>query len=200
MPNHSSIDMRQLKKQARVAALIRRETLSDSIRLEKSSLISKRLIRCENFRKAHCVFVYVAVHIEVQTEGIIQAALAQGTMVCVPLIDKKNKEMIACAVSDPEHDLRPGTMGIPEPDRNSCPIIQPSDIDCAIVPGLAFTEQGHRIGYGGGFYDRFLSEWTGFSCALAFEEQIVAHLPFDPDHDVAVSHIITEQREINCLL
>ena len=200
MCDPSAHDMAQLKKQVRAAALIRRETLSDSIRAEKSSLISNRLIRFEQFRKARCVFIYVSVRSEVQTEGIVQAALSQGKTVCMPLVDKKNTEMIACAVSDPERDLHPGIMGIPEPDRLTCPTVSACDIDCALVPGLAFTEQGYRIGYGGGFYDHFLSGWSGSSCALAFEEQIVANLPFDPDHDVAVGHIITEHRDINCAL
>jgi 5-formyltetrahydrofolate cyclo-ligase len=200
MCDPSARDTAQLKKKVRAAALTRREALSDLIRSEKSSLIFNRLIRFEQFRKARCVFIYVSVRSEVQTEGIVRAALAQGKTVCVPLVDKKNKEVIACSVSDPERDLHPGTMGIPEPDRLTCPTVSACDIDCVLVPGLAFTEQGHRIGYGGGFYDRFLNEWPGFSCALAFEEQIVANLPFDPAHDVAVRRIITDQRDINCVL
>ena len=106
--------------------------------------------------------------------------------------------MIACAKTDPARDLQPGTLGIPEPDRRSCPAVAACDIDLVIVPGLAFTVQGRRIGYGGGFYDRFLSSCPGISCALAFEEQIVKSLPFDPAHDIAVSRIITETRYIDC--
>ena len=199
MCDHNSRDMAQLKQQVRIAALNRRNALFSLIRAEKSSLICEKLLRLESFQKTRCLFIYVAVRSEVYTEEILQAALALGKTVCVPLIDKKNKEMIACVVSDPKHELHPGTMGIPEPDRDSCAVIKPCDIDLALVPGLAFTEQGHRIGYGGGFYDQFLSGWQGSSCALAFEEQIVADLPFDPDHDVAVSRIITEQRDICCL-
>ena len=131
-------------------------------------------------------------HSEVQTHAIVQAALEQQKTVCVPLIDPEKKEMIACAITDPARDLHPGTLGIPEPDHSTCPPVSACDIDLVIVPGLEFTVQGHRIGYGGGFYDRFLSTWSGTCCALAFEEQIVASLPFDPAHDAAVSRIITE--------
>ena len=106
--------------------------------------------------------------------------------------------MIVCAITDPGRDLHSGMLGIPEPDQRTCPLVAACDIDLVIVPGLEFTVQGHRIGYGGGFYDRFLSACSGISCALAFEEQIVKSLPFDPAHDTVVSRIITDQREIDC--
>ena len=142
--------------------------------------------------------MYVSVHSEVHTHAILQSALMQQKTVCVPLIEAQKKEMIACAITDPGRDLHPGTLGIPEPDQQTCPLVAAGDIDLVIVPGLEFTVQGHRIGYGGGFYDRFLSACSGISCALAFEEQIVANLPFDPAHDIAVSRIITETRDIDC--
>jgi 5-formyltetrahydrofolate cyclo-ligase len=191
--------MAQRKQQARSEALSRRESLGDRRRAEKSALIARRLINLELFQKARCVFIYVAVRSEVQTHAILKAALKLRKTVCVPLIDPDKKEMSACAITDPACDLHPGTLGIPEPDRVLCPAIKICEIDCAIIPGLAFTEQGCRIGYGGGFYDRFLREWSGIGCALAFEEQIVTSLPFDPDRDVAVGCIITEQRDINCV-
>jgi 5-formyltetrahydrofolate cyclo-ligase len=146
------------------------------------------------------MFIYVSVHSEVQTHAILQTALEQQKTVCVPLIDREKKEMIACAITDPGRDLHSGMLGIPEPDQRSCPPVAARDIDLIIVPGLEFTVQGHRIGYGGGFYDRFLSVCSGISCALAFEEQIVTSLPFDPAHDTAVSRIITETRDIDCTI
>jgi 5-formyltetrahydrofolate cyclo-ligase len=190
--------MVQQKKQVRAEALALRNALGEQARVAKSALIAKRLISTDFFKKVGCIFIFVSVRSEVHTGAIMQTALALGKTVCVPLIDMKNKAMIACAVTDPARDLHPGIMGIPEPDRSTCAPVPACEIDCAIVPGLAFTVQGHRIGYGGGFYDRFLREWPGNGCALAFEEQIVKSLPFDPDHDAAVGRIITEQRDIPC--
>ena len=198
MRKRSSSDFTQRKKQARIEAMARRNALDVRLRAKKSALITQRLLGLELFQKARCVFMYVSVHSEVQTHAILQTALEQQKTVCVPLIDREKKEMLACAITDPGRDLHPGMLGIPEPDKRTCPLVAACDIDLVIVPGLEFTVQGHRIGYGGGFYDRFLSACSGISCALAFQEQIVKSLPFDPAHDTVVSCIITDQREIDC--
>jgi len=191
-------DIKELKKQTRAAALSRRDALSQDMRAEKSLVIAARLISLDIFQKARCVFVYVAVRSEVCTHAIILAAQEQGKRVCVPLIEAHTKRMIPCEIRDPVRDLYPGMLGIPEPDPRICPPVAVHDIGLAVIPGLAFTLQGQRIGYGGGFYDRFLGEWRGTSYALAFEELIVESLPFDPSRDRAVSCIITESRVIDC--
>ena len=198
MRKRSSSDFTQRKKQARIEALARRNALDDTLRAKKSALITQRLLKLELFQKARCVFMYVSVHSEVDTHRIIQTALVQQKTVCVPFVDMEKKEMIACAITDPGRDLHSGMLGIPEPDRRSCPLVAACDINLVIVPGLEFTVHGYRIGYGGGFYDRFLSACPGISCALAFEEQIVKSLPFDSAHDTAVTRIITETRDIDC--
>jgi len=190
--------MAQCKQQARSAALSRREGLNDTVRTEKSALIAQRLFGLELFQKARCVFIYIAVCSEVHTAAIVQTALDLEKKVCVPLVDLKNKTMLACVITDPQRDLHSGAMGIPEPDQRTCPVVSEAEVDLAIVPGLAFTAQGHRIGYGGGFYDKFLSTWPGVEFALAFEEQIVDSLPHDPARDFVLSRIITDTRLIDC--
>jgi 5-formyltetrahydrofolate cyclo-ligase len=187
--------MLQTKKLTRAEALARRDALSDVLRAEKSVAIARSFLGCAPFQKARCVFIYVSVRSEVDTRLILNSALEQQKKVCVPLIDMQKKEMSAREIHDPARDLHPGILGIPEPDRETSEAILWGEIDLAIIPGLAFTEQGHRIGYGGGFYDRFLSAFAGEALALAFEEQIVAKLPCGP-HDAAVHSIITEKRVI----
>ena len=127
-------DILQVKKQARRAALRRRDALSSSMRRKKSSLICETFLQSELFQQARCLFTYVSVRSEVDTAGIVNAALSLGKTVCAPLIDVTNKEMIACAIRDPERDLHPGTMGIPEPDLSFCPMVLPGDVDCVLVP------------------------------------------------------------------
>ena len=93
-------------------------------------------------------------------------------------------------VQDTARDMQPGAMNIPEPAAHTV-AVKPEDIDLLIVPGVAFTRQGDRMGYGGGYYDRFIRRCTRASVlALAFEEQIYDVLPTE-EHDLRIPLIIT---------
>jgi 5-formyltetrahydrofolate cyclo-ligase len=193
-------DIKKLKKQTRAAALSRRDAMPVDLCLEKSNRVVERLKDLAHFKNASCVFIYISVRSEVLTREIIREVLRKKKKVCVPFIDAGSRTMFACRIHDIDNDVHPGCLGIPAPDPRICPPVAVHEIDLAVVPGLAFTVQGQRIGHGGGYYDRFLDVWQGTSCALAFEEQIVESLPFDPSCDRSVSCIITELRVIDCAL
>lgn len=92
-------------------------------------------------------------------------------------------------VRDVAADMQPGAMNIPEPAPHT-PVVQPEEIDILIVPGVAFTRNGERMGYGGGFYDRFIPLCTNAKIlALAFDEQMVDSIPTEP-HDLRIRTII----------
>ena len=92
-------------------------------------------------------------------------------------------------VTDPAAQLAPAALGIPAPAAD-LPVIPPQELDIVIVPGVAFTESGARLGYGGGYYDRYLPRCTRARlAAAAFAEQMLPHLPTD-GHDVTIPHII----------
>ncbi len=92
-------------------------------------------------------------------------------------------------VRRPEEDLVPGAMGILTP-RPHLPHLVPEDIDLLLVPGVAFTSAGERLGYGGGYYDSFIPRCVNARVlALAYPEQLVAHIPCEP-HDVRLPHLI----------
>ena len=92
-------------------------------------------------------------------------------------------------VTDPAEQLAPAALGIPAP-AEELPVAAPQEFDLVLVPGLAFTEAGARLGYGGGYYDRYLPLCThAHIAAAAFAEQMLPHVPTDK-HDVAISHII----------
>ena len=93
-------------------------------------------------------------------------------------------------VQDIACDMQPGAMNIPEPAPHTI-AVEPGDIDLLIVPGVAFTRQGHRMGYGGGYYDRFIPLCTNARIvALAFREQLYDQLPVEP-HDLRIPELIT---------
>lgn len=93
-------------------------------------------------------------------------------------------------VREPETDMEPAAMGIPAP-KPSCPLVTPQELDILIVPGLAFTPRGERLGYGGGYYDRYLPQCPHAQLlAVAFAEQILDTVPTE-EHDCRIPHIIT---------
>lgn len=93
-------------------------------------------------------------------------------------------------VKSVEHDIEPGAMGIPAPACHTQPV-QPEDIDLLIVPGVAFTSRGERLGYGGGYYDRYIPLCRKSRVlALAFREQLVDSLPTE-DHDLLIPELLT---------
>src|SRR5262249_40038637 len=97
-------------------------------------------------------------------------------------------------VGDLDAEVAPGYQGIPEP-RSSCPVVAPAAVDWVLVPGIAFTTDGGRLGYGGGFYDRLLPLFTPGVARIAgaFEVQIVDRVPAAP-HDHTVDTVVTELR------
>jgi 5-formyltetrahydrofolate cyclo-ligase len=104
------------------------------------------------------------------------------------------KIIIPSIIKSVKNDLAPGTFGILEPSAEKINSMPVNEIDIIIIPGAAFSEKGFRIGYGGGFYDRFLKKKYITSYALAFDFQVVDEVPFDPGFDIKVDQIVTEKR------
>jgi len=148
------------------------------------------------FRTAQSVLLYAAFRTEVPTDELIWVTLGMGKKVLVPKVDKitrsLSKHVIECL-----SELETGYQGIPEPRTDTCWKVE--DIEMIVIPGVAFDERGHRIGYGGGYYDRLLPRVKGHRpiAALAFEEQVLEHVPTEA-HDITMDFIITDRRVITC--
>ena len=145
-------------------------------------------------------FLFVSFRSEVETLGLINQLLGRGKIVTVPLVSVREKKMTAVRLINPEEDLVPGYYGILEPSRKIVEErkIDPASIDIVVLPGSVFDEKGGRLGYGGGFYDRFLAleiRPSALRVALAFDMQILVEVPQQP-HDMPVDFIITENRII----
>lgn len=142
------------------------------------------------YRQSACVFCYVSTPQEIDTHKILRHALAAGKTVCVPLCGAQG-EMSARRIRSLD-ELHTGAYGILEPDAAAEEIV-PAQIDLVIAPALACDRQGFRLGYGGGFYDRFLSRTDAACMALCAESRLVECLPREP-FDRRCQFIITERR------
>ena len=181
---------------------IRRQFLAqrDAIPLAERATGSERIIRSlvslPIFQEKRFFFIYCHFRSEVETTILVNNCWANGKTVSVPLSQPEHSRMLAIILTEKCHDLAPGYKGIPEPlppweqDR----IMLPTSIDVAIIPGAVFDRCGHRLGYGGGFYDRFLARMApqATRIGLAFSCQVVDQIPTLP-HDVPMDLVITEQ-------
>ncbi len=186
------------KKAFRIAALSSRDLISEEQRKQKSILITGRLCGMSAVKDACLWFVYVSFRSEVETRSLIELLLAEGKHVSVPSIDRSTKTMSASLVTSMESDLVPGSLGILEPAAGRLKPVESSAIDVVIAPGAVFAIDGFRIGYGGGCYDRFLRKCPAVTIGLAFDMQVVGHVPHDERWDAPLDYIVTETRLIEC--
>jgi 5-formyltetrahydrofolate cyclo-ligase len=189
--------LKQQKKEFRKKFLQKRDSLSPAAKALKSRQIQSRLLTIPDIRSAHTIFIYVSFKSEVETHDLIRTALMQGKIIAVPFTDSRNKKLVPSCIAN-INELTPGTLGIPEPHHDSVHPLSLEKIDVIITPGIVFSEKGWRLGYGGGYYDRFLHATTHKSFALAYEFQIVQDIPYDDHYDKAVDYIVTENRIITC--
>lgn len=147
------------------------------------------------WQKAKRIMCYLSIGNEIQTVPLIEKAWEAKKEVIIPVCQKETLK-IKPSLLNSFADLEPKTMGILEPKEGKMFEVDPSSIDLCLIPGLAFDLQGHRIGFGAGYYDRFLPllNPTTPKMALAHEIQISSEtLPVDP-HDVLMDYICTEKK------
>lgn len=187
-----------------VRAALRRDLIARRLALtteevaRRSEAIISRVEQLPAYGQARVLMTYVAFRQEVETRELIRRALAHGKQVVVPRVDREEHRLLAVAI-DGLQDLFPGAWGIPEPKAVAGRTVAPSAIDLVIVPGVAFDRCGNRLGYGGGYYDRFLPTLRPAAAvvALAYGFQVLQELPPGP-HDVPVQYVVTEDEVIVC--
>ena len=167
--------------------------ITEEERIHKSNLILKRLFSLDDFEKAKRAMVYVSKKSEADTIEIIKHLLKNDKAVIVPKVE--NRKIVPCKIKSID-ELTKGEFGILEPRKAKA--VKKISIDFFIVPGLAFDMKGNRVGYGHGYWDRFLKGVEKKRIVgLAFESQIVDNIEAE-SHDIAVSKIVTEKRIIIC--
>ena len=170
--------------------------MSTAGRDASSARITSRLLELEAYRKASCVMAYVTFGSEFETAGFIANLLARGKKLVLPRVERGSRALGLHAVQDPGRQLEAGVWGIQQPRAGLCPEVPSSEIGFVLVPGVAFTVRCERLGYGGGFYDRFIRDLAHRPAlvAAAFEPQVVAELPMS-ETDQRVDLVVTEVAE-----
>jgi len=181
-----------MKELLRMQNLEKRNSLGVKEIAQKSNAIKEKLFLLQEFKESKKIMVYAGVKNEVQTGKIIEEALALGKIVAVPQTDFEKKEMRAVQISSLA-DLKETKFGLLEPESGK--EIPAKELGLIIVPGIAFDLKGTRLGYGRGFFDRFLRKTNGKKIGLAFECNIEEKIPSSA-HDVQMDKIITEKRII----
>lgn len=161
---------------------------------QNCSLIYAKLYHKRAWKSAKTIGITLSIHGEVETRPIIERAWKLGKRVAVP---KSNPRLrtLAFYVIQSFQQVEKGYAGIMEPDLKQTKKINHDEIDLLFVPGLVFDREGYRIGYGGGYYDRFLRTYRNKTLSLAFDFQIVDRLP-RYSYDLPVQCIITEKDDI----
>ncbi|MBU1998216.1 MAG: 5-formyltetrahydrofolate cyclo-ligase [Candidatus Omnitrophota bacterium] len=179
--------IRLTKSEIRSKILVRLKTQKEEERKTRSRVIKNKLFKTRVFKKAKTVMFYMSIGGEVNTKEMIQEAIKLGKKAVVPVC-RKYRMMRACFLGYKEELVR-GPYGIGEPAVKKN--VRLKDLDLVLVPGVAFTKKGARLGRGKGYYDRFLNRLPKkvTSVGLAFSFQILPSLPTGRG-DVSVSRVI----------
>lgn len=184
-------DIRLVKRELRDRMKTLRRNMSPAEKAAKDAAILGRITALPEYRRASLVLTYVSTPIEVDTHALIARALADGKRVAVPYCIPGKVEMLFCQISGME-DLAPGTFGVLEPDPEKLPVLRDFRDSVCILPGLAFDLQGYRLGYGKGYYDRFLSKYRGVNIGACYNVCLKPLLPHGR-YDKMVAILATEK-------
>ncbi|MDI6799405.1 MAG: 5-formyltetrahydrofolate cyclo-ligase [Actinomycetota bacterium] len=181
------------KESLRKISLKARAVLTVVERGEKSKKLSTLLFSMEQIKRAETIAFYISCKDEVETAEMIERAVRMGKRVCAPVSKACERRLDMVCIAGLDGETQEGAYGILEPIETKGRLVKADEIDVVILPALAFDRTGSRLGYGCGYYDRFLKgiKEGAVSIGLAFEAQIVAEVPFE-SHDVKADYIVTE--------
>ena len=183
------------KQELRAAVKQRREAIPPAGKKKLDELICRRIASSNAFRNAGTVLLYAPVRGEIDLLPLASLCRRQGKKVGFPLTDPE-KKTISFRLLAPGAKLVPGAYGIPEPPPDSEPCVPDKKTLC-ILPGLTFDRAGNRLGYGGGYYDRFLTDFPGITMGAVYEKLMAREIPAEP-HDKKVQILVNERELLHC--
>lgn len=173
-----------------------RNAIPGENRAEKNSRITKQLLSADWYDKADIILVYAAVQSEADLASFCETAWKSGKSLFFPKVLGKEMEFYGI---ESWSQLAPGAFSVMEPDteHHNLKLYHNSLQGIILVPGVAFSREGYRIGYGGGYYDRFLAKHDSlYTVGIAFAEQMVDFFAAEP-HDCRMKEVVTD-REVCC--
>lgn len=181
------------KKELRKKLLKQRSELSKEDCRKLSKAVCRRLTELDIYKQADTIFAYSSIRNEVACDYLIEKAISDGKKVALPRVissdDDNEMQFFYC---DEPDELEEGFMGINEPEEDYSNLAVPSGKTLIVLPGIAFGRNFGRIGYGKGFYDRYLSlyEENVKSVAVCYDFQLFDELPTE-EHDIPANAIVT---------
>ena len=189
------IDIRQYKQSIREESRKRRTEMGAERRRERDEKIAQNVRRLHQYAPAGTLLIYVSTPIEIDTKKIIENAWEDGKRVAVPRCIPETRLMEFHYITSFD-DLKPGTFGVLEPDEG-LPVVTDFYGCLMIVPAMQFDIYGFRLGYGKGYYDRYMSRFTGVSAGLCYCEELRHHM-YHGRYDKPVDIIVTNRYIRTC--
>ncbi|QWR76212.1 5-formyltetrahydrofolate cyclo-ligase [Candidatus Magnetomonas plexicatena] len=190
--SESGMTNEETKAALRKRMLSVRDSLNLEDRSQRDEMIKENLFSLAKLQAAACVMFFASFKTEPDTFPMIKRALDMKKVVVLPKVDREKHILEAYKIND-LNSLKLGYMGILEPDSAQSEPIDGNSIDVIVMPGAAFDRAGGRLGYGGGYYDGFISALSKrpYLIAICYAEQVVPIVPVE-SHDVRVNKIVTD--------
>lgn len=177
-----------MKKDLRKILKKQRRCISDKSTSDQR--IRNYLMESDIFKNADAILFYAALDDEINIDECIDFALSKGKKAALPVCLDDNGNMKFYYI-DSLNDIQTGYFGVREPDTDICREVTDFNNTICIVPGIVYDKNGYRLGYGKGYYDRFLENYSFISVGLCYNELIIDALPIG-EYDVPVNYIITQ--------
>ncbi|MBB6448872.1 5-formyltetrahydrofolate cyclo-ligase [Geomicrobium halophilum] len=166
------------------------QTMTSDEREKRGRLLHEELYSDKIWKDAGVIATTIDTYREVPTRDLIERAWAENKQVVIPKTEVKSHALMFYSLSS-FSKLKQMGHGLLEPDPARCAFVPEDELDLVIVPGVAFNVAGYRIGFGGGYYDRFLGCYKGPTVSFAFSFQMFSRLPIE-SHDIPVQRIVAE--------
>ncbi len=186
------------KKELRKKCLNERSRIANTKVSSWSNRIISEFLNLPQMENAKKIVAYASIRKEIETFELLEELLDQGYLLYLPYTRQDIVDLGTAQINNLDKDLRKGVFGVQEPIAKIRDEEVPADFDIIIVPGACFSTEGYRIGYGGGYYDSFLSKHANGALKIGFcyDRFILDSIPVEA-HDVPVDLIITEKRIVN---